>query len=689
MVVYDRNSQQLSLRDASHSNALDLANCPTCHRPFRDETTTTSEEEHIPRSSTEEGYVTPGYFRMLGQSTTDSAEPSHNSSPHRKITQPLPNEDPERRSAPRGAEFVGSAPAPQTSAHGISSSAFIPNYFKTFFVEEKELGRGGKGVVLLVRHVLDGVFLGHYACKRVPVGDDHDWLEKVLIEVQYLQKLSHQNLVSYRHVWLENHQVTKFGPSVPCAFILQQYCNAGDLQNYITGNAKSTLSNEIKKERLRRRSKGSVDIRGKGCPRKLQFEEIFSFFKDITSGLSHLHSNNFIHRDLKPSNCLLHQDGPKLRLLVSDFGEVQTADTTRKSSGATGTISYCAPEVLRPDGSTGALGNFSTKSDIFSLGMIVYFMCFGRLPYTNADGIDEENEDLDHLRQEIAEWAGFNDESKARTDLPDQLYKFLKRLLSIDPAERPGTEDILQSIKGDAMLDEVGDFAASTVFADMGPRISRIDSPAPTSATLGASKALRPHPIARPAPSSKLRATVESPRSPSPPKSPQKRPAPSSSATGAGASTGTSIPENVAESSVVLRHRALSAHPSPSSSPSPPRPPHEQPSPRLALPPPPTLSARLHMLAHDPAVARLAKLAFFLAKALTASAPCAPFAARAWIAVPLLLLAALDLASLGLDPWGRSVGLRDSAAMFAVHLALVRAAAWWDVLCVKAAWEGL
>lgn len=39
-----------------------------------------------------------------------------------------------------------------------------------FFVEEGELGRGGKGVVLLVKHVLDGVSLGHFACKRVPVG---------------------------------------------------------------------------------------------------------------------------------------------------------------------------------------------------------------------------------------------------------------------------------------------------------------------------------------------------------------------------------------------------------------------------------------------------------------------------------------------------------------------------------------
>lgn len=57
------------------------------------------------------------------------------------------------------AEFVTSIPAPQ-KGHSIKKEAFSPNYFKRFFIEEKELGRGGKGVVLLVRHELDSVSLG-------------------------------------------------------------------------------------------------------------------------------------------------------------------------------------------------------------------------------------------------------------------------------------------------------------------------------------------------------------------------------------------------------------------------------------------------------------------------------------------------------------------------------------------------
>ena len=72
-------------------------------------------------------------------------------------------------------------------------------------------------------------------------------------------------------------------------------------------------------------------------------------------------------------------------------------------AGSTGTISYCAPEVLQLDAS-GNYGNFTFKSDIFSMGMILYFMCFGRLPYQSANAIQEELEDIDELRAEISDW---------------------------------------------------------------------------------------------------------------------------------------------------------------------------------------------------------------------------------------------------------------------------------------------
>jgi serine/threonine protein kinase len=383
----------------------------------------------------------------------------------------------------RGAEFVSSSPAPQSSR--IRRESFSPNYFNTFFIEERELGRGGKGVVLLVRHEIDGCNLGHFACKRVPVGDDHAWLEKVLVEVELLAKLSHPNLVSYRHVWLEDVHLNRFGPSVVCAFILQQYCNSGDLLNYVIGGMPKEATKEELKAQMRRRSKGQAER--PQLQKRLTPEEIYSLFKDITSGLAYLHAANYIHRDLKPSNCLLHRDGTRLKCLISDFGEVQAENVVRKSTGSTGTISYCAPEVLKRDAS-GRYGNFTTKSDVFSLGMILYFMCFGRLPYINANTVHEELEDIDQLRAEISDWKGFQDERKERPDLPSKLYQLLKRLLSVNPAERPTANEVLYAMRGESPLDGVRRGSRSTSppigLGLAGQRIQNLDSPMPPSTPL-------------------------------------------------------------------------------------------------------------------------------------------------------------------------------------------------------------
>ena len=421
---------------------------------------------------------------MLARSLPGSNETSAPPSPRRRIAQPVRSRLHPSSAAvipPPNAEFIASAPAAPSQAHGISETAFSPNYFEKFFVEERELGRGGRGVVLLVKHMLDGVTLGHFACKRVPIGDDHGWLEKVLVEVQLLQTLSHQNLVSYRHVWLEDFQISSFGPSVPCAFILQQYCNGGDMQNYVLGSAQASTTTQELKERIRRKSRGESELpRRANEPKSLHFDEIYNFFRDITSGLRHLHHNGFIHRDLKPSNCLLHTTGGETKVLVSDFGEVQYEYATRKSTGATGTISYCAPEVLRRISPAGPFENFTSKSDIFSLGMILHFLCFSNLPYNAANVLHEEREDVEELREEITTWAGFDDQRKLRPELPTALYAFLKRLLSLEPDQRPNADDVLQVVSS-GRLDDI---PAARRRSSMEPeeltpsrRIQKLDTP--------------------------------------------------------------------------------------------------------------------------------------------------------------------------------------------------------------------
>ncbi|RKF65926.1 CBL-interacting serine/threonine-protein kinase 20 [Golovinomyces cichoracearum] len=441
IVLRDPLTQQLILRGAKPST-----HCPTCHQPIRG-----SSPEHPESTHRSPAFISSNYFRLLRtlRERTDEESPIP-TSPVRRLVEPAFDPNISARSSGSVSDSYDDGINCQEIRYSIKKEAFSQSYFKKFFIVEKELGRGGKGVVLLVRHELDGVSLGQFACKRVPVGDDHAWLEKVLVEVQLLQELSHINLVSYRHVWLEDVKLNRFGPSVPCAFILQQYCNAGDLLHFVTGTIPELKSAKEKmKEQHRRRSRGQAQFEipnSESYMRRLEFEDIYSFFGDIVSGIAHLHASNYIHRDLKPSNCLLHQEGNDIRCLISDFGEVQVENMVRRSTGTTGTISYCAPEVLKKD-SSGRYGNFTTKSDIFSLGMILYFMCFSELPYKSADSVDEENEDITLLRAEISSWTGFCDERRERPDLPNQLYDLLKRLLAINPDDRPSTTEILTAIR--------------------------------------------------------------------------------------------------------------------------------------------------------------------------------------------------------------------------------------------------
>lgn len=475
IVVRDPSSLRLEIR------GLELHECPTCHQPLR----SASPDRHYENTQHDETYVDPNYFRMLRAGHgSGNATPTHPPpSPIRRLVEPLPavvHDEDDFEHGLHSPEFVSSSPAPPSGGR-IKREAFSPHYFSTFFTEERELGRGGKGVVLLVRHEIDGCNLGHFACKRVPVGDDHAWLEKVLVEVELLANLAHPNLVSYRHVWLENVQLTRFGPSVACAFILQQYCNGGDLLHYVIGDMPKEATKEELKAQMRRRSRGQAER--PQVHKCLPPEEIYSLFKDVTSGLAYLHAANYIHRDLKPSNCLLHRDGHQLKCLISDFGEVQPENAVRKSTGSTGTISYCAPEVLKRDAS-GRYGNFTTKSDIFSLGMILYFMCFGRLPYVNANSVNEELEDIDQLRAEISHWKGFQDERKARPDLPSKLYQLLTRLLAVNPTDRPSASEVLGAMKGESSLDGMmrgSSRNASPLLGLSGQRIQNLDSPVPPS----------------------------------------------------------------------------------------------------------------------------------------------------------------------------------------------------------------
>ena len=104
----------------------------------------------------------------------------------------------------------------------------------------------------------------------------------------------------------------------------------------------------------------------------ISWKEALHFTKQITKALAHAHSRGIIHRDIKPQNIMLLKDGT---IKVADFGIAALENEMQESGQAVGSIHYIAPEQARGE-------NPDARSDIYSLGIVMYEMLTGRKPYT-------------------------------------------------------------------------------------------------------------------------------------------------------------------------------------------------------------------------------------------------------------------------------------------------------------------
>jgi hypothetical protein len=152
-----------------------------------------------------------------------------------------------------------------------SSSSFITGYYQQFFGELKKLGTGSFGSVFLCKYILHGVELGTCAVKKIVLSDDPVWQKRVFREVSLLERVHHPNIVAYRHSWLEYAKIADFGPISPCLFLLMEYANDGNLDDYI-GLANQHPLNE---------------------------SDIWRIFVEVLQGLRYLHHAGVVHRDIK------------------------------------------------------------------------------------------------------------------------------------------------------------------------------------------------------------------------------------------------------------------------------------------------------------------------------------------------------------------------------------------------------
>lgn len=110
---------------------------------------------------------------------------------------------------------------------------------------------------------------------------------------------------------------------------------------------------------------------------KLKVKEAVGIALQIAGGLDAAHAHNIIHRDIKPQNILISRDGTAK---VSDFGIAKAASSNTITANAMGSVHYISPEQAR--------GGFSDeKSDIYSLGVTLYEMLSGTMPFTGESAV--------------------------------------------------------------------------------------------------------------------------------------------------------------------------------------------------------------------------------------------------------------------------------------------------------------
>lgn len=351
----------------------------------------------------------------------------------------------------------------------IPTNLINQGYFDRFFKVISKLGSGSFGQVFKVEHELLGLNLGVFALKKIPIGNDRGNLVKILNEVKFLYNLSYlsdskngvqSHVIKYNHVWIELSKMNEFGPEIPIVFLLFEYCDGGTLEEWVENvvHPKFDLSQEKMFRRLRKHATSMIkgECTSQKKPRNLTNHEIFKIFKDIALGLKYLHDQKIIHRDLKPSNCLFKTKFTSCdpiknsagmstipTVLVSDFGESINVDDKRHRnttrSGTTGTVEYCAPELLRLDENTGRFRDFDYSSDIYSLGMILYYLCFGTLPY-NCSG---------PVREGIVDGSLLNEMETNLSDLllANDFVPLITSMLDLNPDKRPSIDMVLQILQ--------------------------------------------------------------------------------------------------------------------------------------------------------------------------------------------------------------------------------------------------
>lgn len=217
-------------------------------------------------------------------------------------------------------------------------SEYVGRLFDRRYKIEEVIGSGGMAVVF---RAFDTLMSRTVAVKmlREEFADDEAAVRRFINESKAVAMLSHQNIVNIFDVSVRDN----------LKFIVMEYIEGITLKSYMSEHG------------------------------RLSFSEICNFTEQILAALDHAHSRGVVHRDIKPQNIMILDDGS---IKVTDFGiaKLPSAQTVTETDKAIGTVYYISPEQ--------ASGRkVDARSDIYSLGALLYELATGTLPFDSENTV--------------------------------------------------------------------------------------------------------------------------------------------------------------------------------------------------------------------------------------------------------------------------------------------------------------
>ena len=269
----------------------------------------------------------------------------------------------------------------------LSISTGSTNLTKDYIIGN-EIGSGKFGVIKLCTNKTTGKkFALKILCKK---NMDLNDLDLVRTEIEILKICQHPNIIKLYETF-ENSEYF---------YIIMEYCSGSDLFSY------------IEKSKFKLSEKKACEIIFKLC-----------------RALYYIHSYGIIHRDLKPENILMTDNSSKADIRILDFGLSKILGPDETCNEPYGTLSYCAPEVIKGE-------NYNKQADLFSVGVITYLLLCGQLPFNHKDSEKEI------VRLTLYEEPSFK--SKVWKNISSEAIDFIKGMLKKNPKDRFSIKEAIE-----------------------------------------------------------------------------------------------------------------------------------------------------------------------------------------------------------------------------------------------------